>query len=97
MRERLAAWGSEKLDGLTLGDLAIAVGTRLTMVPLVVRRVDDRLHGIGALLQSEEAEVEACLQDRAAYRHERAPWPAQKAAVEGVAPDDAEVDYEPTA
>ncbi len=68
MRERLAAWGSEKRDGLTLGDLAIAVGTKLTMVPLVVRRADARLHRIGTLLQTDEAEVEACLREGAAYR-----------------------------
>jgi hypothetical protein len=68
LRARYARWDRDPRQGLTLGDLAFAVGTKLTMVPLIVRRVDARLNEIGKVLQSDRSKVEACLQSGAVYR-----------------------------
>ncbi len=68
LKTRHSQWDRRRYRGLTLGDLAVAVGTKLTMVHLVVRRVDDRLRQIDRKLRSDRAEVEACIREGAAYR-----------------------------
>lgn len=66
--ERRSRWDRDPLEGLTLGDVAMAVGTKLTMVPLIIQRVDSRLKDIGKVLQADPSKVEACLRSRAVYR-----------------------------
>jgi hypothetical protein len=68
LRARHSRWGQHPPQGLTLGDLAVAVATKLTMVALIVRRVDARLNEVSKALQSDRSEIEACLQSAAAYR-----------------------------
>jgi hypothetical protein len=68
LRARYSRWGRDPRQGLTLGNLAVAVGTKLTIMPLIVRRVDARLNEIGKVLQSDRSQVEACLQSGAVYR-----------------------------
>jgi hypothetical protein len=46
----------------------MAVGTKLTIVPLIIQRVDSRLKDIGKVLQADPSKVEACLRSRAVYR-----------------------------
>src|SRR5260370_27632226 len=67
LRERHSRWDRDPHQGLTLGDLAIAVGTKLTIVPLVVQRVDARLKGIGKVFESDRSRVETCLRMGAVY------------------------------
>jgi hypothetical protein len=67
LKERFSRWDRDQGQGLTLGDLAFAVATKLTMVPLIVQRVDARLKDIETILQSDPMKVEACLQKGAVY------------------------------
>src|SRR5260221_2260932 len=67
LRERHSRRNGDAQQGLTLGDLAIAVGTKLTIVPLVVQRVDARLKGIGKVFESDRSRVRACLEMGAVY------------------------------
>jgi hypothetical protein len=68
LRSRYSRWDQDPHRGLTLGGLAFAIGTKLTMVPLIVQRVDARLREIGKVLQSDRNKVEACLQRGGVYR-----------------------------
>ncbi len=68
LRERYSRWDRDPHDGLTLGDLAVAVATKQTMVSLIVQRVNARLAEIGKVLKSDRPRVEECLRVGGAYR-----------------------------
>lgn len=53
LRERYSRWDRDRHNGLTLGDLAVAVATKQTMVSLIVQRVNARLAEIGKVLKSD--------------------------------------------
>ena len=67
LRERLSRWDRDQPQGLKLGDIAVAVATKLNMVSLIVQRVDARLKDIGEILRSDRTNVETCLQEQAVY------------------------------
>jgi len=53
LKGTFSALGSRSGSGTHTRDLAFAVATKLTMVPLIVQRVDARLKDIETILQSD--------------------------------------------
>jgi hypothetical protein len=67
LKKRVSRWDKERINGVTLGDLAVAVGIKLGMVNLIVRRVDKGLQKIALVLKSDESRVDSCLRDGTVY------------------------------
>jgi hypothetical protein len=67
LRKRLVRWGKDRNEELTLGERGIALQTKLTMVPLIVNRIDARMQEIGTLLRGDRRGVEDCLRIGADY------------------------------
>ncbi len=84
IRERTSRWDQAEPGKTKLSDLAIAVATKLTVVPLIVQRVEARLQAIETALQSDWHQVESCLRHRRVY-----PFPDQEAGFQAIVDFDA--------
>ena len=61
IQKRMKAWGETPLR-----ELGLAIGTKLTMLPVVVARVNRQIKLLGD--QLDESRVDQCLNQGAAYR-----------------------------